>query len=512
MVLVSDGKLDDARKALARYNPAPGVEQEIRVWMQLHLGVEVTADDARVMIDLVRRLSDGEFRDAIIAMLIREAAIAKQAGAFPEDVNSEITRLEAETTDRPGTGLRFDPNDDYALRAALEKQQPNLSVYRALLTDVQQGAASMAEIARFAGRPYGTVLLHRPAGIFPAAELAPGLRSAGEQAARIAITAGSCAADLPSLHLLGLLDEDDRLRVRAKLPNLIVARAAVDDALLTRDHLRGVAAATYIASLASDGTIERTTLTAVQQALLRGQSESLERLTSAADVRYPRTPGDAAASTLSLAAEHGLAVWCDDARGLQMARAAGVAAFNLLDLLTTLSGEGVPFDLAAIYRCLASHYVMDLPLSAEDIIELAACHDWLPGPAHTTLARPGWWRHHGTGWDDPWLQIATQARAHSPEALTTITKAALTGALQYVQPGYSTQRYQQIAVFALLGCHAARQQAPDGLLDQFAEQAHPRLVPRPPYVLLALINQLQQRDLPDAEDVARRLLPGVELP
>jgi hypothetical protein len=51
-------------------------------------------------------------------------------------------------------------------------------------------------------------------------------------------------ADLSSLHLLGLLDRDDRLRVRAKLPTLIVARAAVDDALLTRDNLRGVAAAT----------------------------------------------------------------------------------------------------------------------------------------------------------------------------------------------------------------------------------------------------------------------------
>lgn len=56
---------------------------------------------------------------------------------------------------------------------------------------------------------------------------------------------------------------------------------------------------------------------------------------------------------------------------------------------------------------------MDLPLGAEDIIELAASRDWLPGPAHTTLARPGWWLHHGTGWDDPWLQIATQARAHA---------------------------------------------------------------------------------------------------
>src|SRR5262249_24582953 len=125
------------------------------------------------------------------------------------------------------------------------------------------------------------------------------------------------AADLSSLHLLGLLDDDDRLRIRSALPNLIVARAAVDDALLTLDHLRGVAAATYIASLAPDGTIERTTLSPVQQAVLREQAETLEQLTARAQARYPSTPGDAAASTMTLAAEHGLILWCDDVHLLQ---------------------------------------------------------------------------------------------------------------------------------------------------------------------------------------------------
>jgi hypothetical protein len=57
---------------------------------------------------------------------------------------------------------------------------------------------------------------------------------------------------------------------------------------------------------------------------------------------------------------------------------------------------------------------------------------WLPGPAHTALARPAWWRHHDADWKHTWLQIGAQARSHSSEALTTITKAALTGALQHV--------------------------------------------------------------------------------
>ena len=513
MVLVNDGKLHDARQALARYSPEPGTDQEIRLWMQLHLGVTVTAADARVMISLVRRQPDGDFRDAIIAMLIREVVLAEKTGSFPGDVIAAVARLEEETRDRPGTGLRIDPDDDDALRAALEKQQPGQAAYRKLLAAVQDGAASMADIARFgARRPYGSVLLHRPAGVLPAADLAPGLRAAGEQAARRAIAAGACVADLSSLHLLGLLGDDDRLRIRSALPRLIAARPAVDDALLTRDHARGTEAATYTASLAADGTIERTVLTAVQQALLRGQAETLERMTVSADVRYPPAPSDAVASTLALAAEHELALWCDDVHVVQKARAAGIAAFSLLDLITVLSTDGTAVDLPTMYRRLASQYVADLPLTADDITALAVGSQWLSGPAHTALARPGWWRHHDSDWTGTWLQIATQARGHSAQALTTIAKAALTGAIQHAGPSFRTQRYQQIVVLALLACHNAGQAPPDGLLGQLAEKAPPGLPPGPPYVLTALISELRNRAVPDAEHVARRLLPGTDLP
>lgn len=275
-VLLSDGKIADARQALARYKPDPGNEAEIRIWMQLHLAVPVTPDDARIMTELAQRQADGEFRDAIIAMLIREVILAPEsAAAFPEDITAAVARLEEETRNRPGTGLRIDPDDDDALRAALRKQQPDPAAYLKLLRAVQAGTSSMADIARFTGRPYGTVLLHRAAGILPATDLAPGLRLAGEQAAEHAVAVGACAADLSSLHLLRLLNDDDRLRIRAALPSLSIARAAVDDTVLTRDHMRGTSVATYTASLAADGTIERTTLTATQQALLRGQAETL---------------------------------------------------------------------------------------------------------------------------------------------------------------------------------------------------------------------------------------------
>jgi hypothetical protein len=125
----------------------------------------------------------------------------------------------------------------------------------------------------------------------------------------------------------------------------------------------------------------------------------------------------------------------------------------------------------ATLRRLAGQYVVDLPLTADDITAVAAAHEWLPGPAHTTLARPGWWRHHDAGWTGTWLSIATQARSHSADALAGITKAALAGAIEHVSASFRTQRYQQIVVLAFLGCHDAGQPPPAGLLDQLAEHA-----------------------------------------
>jgi hypothetical protein len=510
--LLSDGRLNEARQALHRYQLEPGTEHEMRLWMQLHLGVPVSAGAARVMIGLAGRLPDGELRDAIIAVLIREAALAQSAGTFPADLIAAIAQLEAATANRPGTGLRIDPGDDDALRAALEKT-PDLGAYQQLLTRVQGGTASMADIGSFAGQPYGAVLLHRPAGLLPTADLEPRIRAAGEEAARQAVAAGSCVADLSSLHLLSLLTDDDRLRIRSALPgaSVTVARSAVDDALLTRDHVRNLSAATYTASLAPDGTIDRTTLTRAEQALLFTQAEALETAASSARARQPATTAGAAADTIAVAREIQLPLWCDDIALRQKARIAGVAAFSLLDLITVLQAGGATFDLPETYRRLAGQYVADLPLDAADITALAAAGGWQPGPAHTALARPAWWAYHDAGWGGAWLQVATEAPRHSADALTAITKAAITGALQHVRPSYATQRYQQVAVLALVACHDAARPSPAGFLDELARQARDGLAPDPRYVLTALISALGDRGVADPVATAMRLLPDVDL-
>jgi hypothetical protein len=182
----------------------------------------------------------------------------------------------------------------------------------------------------------------------------------------------------------------------------------------------------------------------------------------------------------------------------------------LLDLITVLQAGGATFDLSATYRRLAGQYVADLPLDAADIITLAA-GNWQPGPAHTALARPAWWAQHDAGWEGTWLQVATRARRHSADALITVTRAAITGALQHFRPSYATQRYQQIAVLALVACHNVAQPSPAGFLDELARQARDGLAPDPRYILTALISALGDRGVTDPLATAVRLLPGVDL-
>ena len=178
-----------------------------------------------------------------------------------------------------------------------------------------------------------------------------------------------------------------------------------------------------------------------------------------------------------------------------------------MDLLAELSQDAVGREAA--WRALAGQYVTDLPIGAGTITALVG--DWQPGPAHTAIARPGWWQYHAASWAGEWLAIAAAAAGSGdPGNLTHLTLAALTGALQAVPPGLRTQRYQQLAAVTLIACHDARAQPPPVLLAAMADYAGPSVAARPEYVLGELIIRLRARaGTLDPVGIATTLLPGI---
>ncbi|MGH3201326.1 MAG: hypothetical protein ACRDP5_04620, partial [Streptosporangiaceae bacterium] len=495
-VLLGTGRVTAAREALARHQPDPQTGEEIRLWFELHLAVPLTADDARTLAGLAASHPDVLPPPAVLPVLHREAALAAQP--YPPDIIAATTSLAAQV---PPPALPA-PSQRAAGPAALEAVE-------AVIARVQTGLAAQADIAAAAGLSYGAVLLHRHASVLPAADVSPAMRAAGETAAAAALDQGACVADLSAVHTLQLLPGQARAAIGRHLPGLSVSRDAVRDAARTRDHMRDLAAAAIKAAGAGPAQLA---IDPDELALLTSQALYLETTSSAMARPVPATRNTPAADAgIAAAAELGLPLWCDDNVLRQRARGRGIPSFSVLDLTTVLRSRGAgiePEDQLA--RHLAGHGVADLPLTAADLISLAG-HDWEPGPAHAALARPGWWSIHDSDWGPLWHQIAAAARTCSPAALTVITQAALTGALEHVRPGLQLQRYQQLAAISVAACHTAGQPVPDQFLASLADGAPARLIPRPEHILTSVITELSSRGIPDPAATAISLLPEAAL-
>jgi len=493
-VLLGTGRVTAAREALGRHQPDPQIGEEIRLWYELHLAVPLTAGDARTLAGLAAGHPDVLPPAAVLPVLHREAALAVQAGEpYPPDVLAAMAALAAQPPPAP-----------------LQRAAAGSEDVEAVIARVQTGLAAQADIAAAAGLSYGAVLLHRHAGVLPASDVSPAMRTAGEAAAAAALDQGACVADLSAVHTLQLLPGQARAAIGEHLPGLSVSRDAVRDAARTRAHVRDLAAAAIPAARPGPA---QPAIDPAELALLTSRALYLETTSSAAARPVPAARNAPAADAgLAAAAELGLPLWCDDNVLRQRARGRSIPSFSVLDLTTVLRRRGAgiePEDELA--RRLAGHGVADLPLTAADLISLAAGNDWEPGPAHAALARPGWWSIHDGDWGPLWHQIAAAARTCSPEALTVITRAALTGALEHVRPALQLQRYQQLVAISVAACHTVGQPVPDGFLASLADGAPERLVPKPEHILTSVITELSGRGVPDPAATAIALLPGAGL-
>ena len=320
-VLLGTGRVTAAREALARHQPAPETGDETRLWFELHLAVPLTAEDARTLAGLAVRHPDVLPPATVLPVLHREATLADTSGQpYPPDVDAAVADLAAAPGPDPVPAAVPPVPPDAAApdRAANE-------VVRATVARVQSGLAAQADIAAAAGVPYGAVLLHRDAGILPAADVAPAMRAAGEAAAAAALDQGACVADLSAVHTLQLLPARARAAARQQLPGLSASRDAARDAVFTRDHVRFLAAADFTVSASPASPPQPAAIDPADLALLTSQALHLETISSEIARPVPATRNAPAADAgIATAAELGLPLWCDDNVLRQRARSRGM--------------------------------------------------------------------------------------------------------------------------------------------------------------------------------------------
>lgn len=504
--LTNAGNTPAAREALDRYRPDPGSDGEVRLWLHLHVGVDLSAEEVRTMADLLRRQPAGELRDGMIGVLAREVILEQSADdSYPESLVEEVRELVEMLQPGSGSGTRPVSNDD-ALRAALEAELPDRTQWDKALDGIRRGITPLADAAVLARRPYGAALLQRPAGVIVASDLTPGVAAAAVVGAEAAVAEGACVVDLSALHLSNVIGRQARLRLAARLIQLHLTRSAAEDALRTRDAMRSLAAATYTAGLEPDGSISRTILSITERAALNDQAESLEESVAAAEAHWLDEWTNPARDALELAVRIGLPLWCDDCALQQMARARGVGAFGTEALAEVVSRSG-GIDLSAIRLALAESYVIDLALTTDEMIELGERSGWRPGPLLTHLSRPGWWKKAGRSADAEWSRVAAAAVLANVEGFIELVRASMMGAIEAASAGRATQRYQQLLVLALVEFHLADIRPPSNLFDRIAEGALPGVPPKTEYVRAAVAEELARRQVAEPVEAALQLLP-----
>jgi hypothetical protein len=490
----------EARRVLARYEPAISTEQEARLWGQLRVGTDLTEPDAHLAAELAERYQDAPaLAGGLTGLLHRELARHEREGGrrWPEAL---VQRVAALVRAAQGTGYGPEHITEEELRRRLRGE--NYQQLEQVRLEVAAGRMPLGRLAILAGRPYGQVLLQCTAGVIVASDPEPGLVAAGQTAARRALAGGSAVADLSALHLLQLLGADGRT-LRAQLPDLVVTTSTAADALRSRDAVWTVTGASFTVGL-EDGVLRRGELSAEQRALMRTRAEDLEEVTARLQHQQAGAGKDPTGDAVEFAAREGLPLYADDVALRQIARRRGVPAFGTTDLLAVVGYSQQQID--GMLMRLAAEYVVDLPLGGNQIVSLERDGGWRGTYGAVAISRRQWWQRAGAGWADAWGLVAGYAAQASSQALMRMTQVALQGALHQVVSGLRTQRYQEIVVTALAAAQQAGCPVPQDYLAQLAASAPLGVAPKPKYVYQALIAVLRDRGV-DPEAKAATLLP-----
>ncbi|WP_280456013.1 DUF4365 domain-containing protein [Nocardia brasiliensis] len=149
---------------------------------------------------------------------------------------------------------------------------------------------------------------------------------------------------------------------------------------------------------------------------------------------------------LELAQQEGVAIWTDDLGMRRLARALDLDAFgtpSLIDAIRTdqlAKSTNPDTDNAAVMWAatlnmeLARDYVVDLPLTHEELLILAAEDDWKARSAAAALTRPAWWTANHADCIHTVHAIYAQARIHAPQDLASWQFAAMYGVVRAIQP------------------------------------------------------------------------------
>ncbi|MHC3475297.1 DUF4365 domain-containing protein [Streptomyces sp. 7R007] len=461
-------RLETARDTLARFAPQICNAHNARAWLTLTGWSGWTPALAETAIDLAERYrgEDPELTAALLNGLLLATGepapdpasketinqvpqeTAPAALVLPDPLSRRLQDLLADATaTRTLTTLRGPKNLLQYVESTLGPREPLLE---AAAHAVRVGALTTGMLAWAAGRPVALAVIHRAAGLIPACTLDPQSVAAEVQAAHDALNR-TAVLDPSTLALTTLLSgRFDQLRAvfsstpvpRPVFDDIIKTRYALDETLRASGQL-GVHGGRFIMTKYSDEdrTEHRRQAAAFSQIIPVLQPVDVPDLTG---IRrrfdLQDVPDQETAAWLS-AAQHaldtGTALWCDDAALRELLRAVGIPTFGTVALLRLLTDhsdypefthERYRHDL----RTLLKSYVVDLPVTTEEITELAEAQDWRPTAAAASFSRPHFWTIQPLR--PRWAHLAEKVWENAPDQLAGWLHRAIAGITALLTP------------------------------------------------------------------------------
>jgi hypothetical protein len=128
------------------------------------------------------------------------------------------------------------------------------------------------------------------------------------------------------------------------------------------------------------------------------------------------------ASSVQLASDEGWFLYADDVVLRQRAMSVGIRPFGTVALIRAALAQNLIDESFAnsAFRRLLAEYVVDLPLSAADIVSQAAIDDWQPLAGAAPLLRIAFWKQDGA--ESSWRAIAKRAAVEGKGVLVAWTQ------------------------------------------------------------------------------------------
>ncbi|WP_256448852.1 DUF4365 domain-containing protein [Nocardiopsis akebiae] len=489
---------DRAAATISRHRPQCRSEAEARLWATAMINVAWDDAIASEAIALASRFSDTpDLATGLLTHLVTTTRTATDEDTTePDSSYDESNVLETTPTDdRPMV-----PTDLH--RRAFEVLQELIETHGAATgAQVIQGSSSeemmgkVIELARSSAPPDLTDLLNKIArGQFPAGVVAFVARTTytavlvrraagqlvavavnddehqGEIEAATKAREGPAVVDLSTLLVLSQLSDADILT--GQVSAMLLPRMAKQDVLRASVEAQSLGAST--GRLGWDGRSGRPVFyeqTGEEYRLVRERTEAMEamvRRTLVKDVTPSTLFGDVSdmirnapwTAAIELAAQEGVPLWCDDLAVRQLARSIGVMAFSTMAMAEVLRDsrlqsaagtdeiDGAVQFAARVTEELLAEYVVDIPVTFEQLTAQASADGWVPAAAAWAISRPAWW-----GWqEDPineLLQLYATIRESDATQLPEWQYAAMLGAARWRSTPEEISRI--LAILALLG-------------------------------------------------------------